>query len=373
VLRRWTGPLTDWLVPVLVAVLCVAETATLRPDAWQAAVGVEVAACLCLVWRRRWPLIACPAAALLNLSMPWFGPQLDELAAPILIMIVAAYSLARWIGGYWGLIGLAFILIAFAFDYVLVDTRAHNVTDVVFVSALMVPPFVFGRLARRFAEQAAELERQQEYVARAAVRAERDRIARELHDVIAHSVSAMVVQTAAAQDLVRTDPDKAMSLLAATADVGRQALAETGRLLHLIRDESDELGLAPAPGLADLPNLLETFRAGGLEVDADVQVRPAPLAAGVDVSAYRVVQEALTNALKYGDGGATLSVNGTATDLHITTSNRVRGGPTSGSGLGLLGMAERVSMLGGTMSHGVSDGSFVLEVVIPVAGGGVAR
>ena len=129
------------------------------------------------------------------------------------------------------------------------------------------------------------------------MRAERDRIARELHDVIAHSVSAMVVQTAAAQDLVRTDPDRAERVLADVADTGRRALAETGRLLHVIRDDADELGLAPAPGLADLPALVEAFRASGLTVDLDVREPLPALPVGVDVSAYRIVQEALTNAL----------------------------------------------------------------------------
>src|SRR5690349_23804590 len=106
----------------------------------------------------------------------------------------------------------------------------------------------------------ADLERQQELVRQQAVREERGRIARELHDVIAHSVSAMVVQTAAAQDLVRTDPARAEGVLRDVADIGRRALVETGRLLHVIRDDSDELGLDPAPGVADLERLVQEFR-----------------------------------------------------------------------------------------------------------------
>jgi signal transduction histidine kinase len=366
--------LTDWLVPVLLAVLATTELAVLRPDSWQIAAVVEVAACLCLVGRRRWPMAAGVSAGLLNVSLPWFGPQLDEVAAPILISILAVYSLARWIAGYRGLVGLAVILLALTFDYVLVDERVHNVTDIVFVTSLMLPPYIFGRLARAFAEQAAELERQQEVIRREAVRGERDRIARELHDVIAHSVSAMVVQTAAAQDLVRRDPDRAAGLLESIADIGRQALAETGRLLHLIRDDADELGLHPAPGLADLGSLLETFRAGGLDVDASIQLPAEPLAGGVDVSAYRVVQEALTNALKYGDDhAAALSINGSPTELHIRATNRLRKDAASGSGLGLLGMAERVALLGGRISHETRDGEFVLDVLLPLVPGGELR
>jgi len=366
--------LTDWLVPVLLAVLSLVEVVALRPDSWQTAAVVEIASCLALLWRRRWPMVACVAAGLINLSLPWFGPQLDELAAPILVLVVASYSLARWIGDYRGLVGLGVILLALTGDYVLVDERTHNVTDIFFVSALMLPPYVFGRLARAYAEQAAELERQQEFIRHEAVRGERDRIARELHDVIAHSVSAMVVQTAAAQDLVRSDPERAAGLLDSIADIGRQALAETGRLLHLIRDDADELGLRPAPGLADLGSLLETFRAGGLDVDASIQLPAEPLAGGVDVSAYRVVQEALTNALKYGDDhAAVLSINGSPTALHIRATNRARHGAPSGSGLGLLGMAERVALLGGRISHETRDGEFVLDVLLPLAPGGELR
>jgi signal transduction histidine kinase len=362
------------MVPVLLAVLCLVEVVALRPDSWQLAAAVELAACVALVWRRRWPMMACVGAGLINLSLPWIGPQLDELAAPILVMVVASYSLARWIGTYQGLIGLGIILLAFASDYVFADERTHDITDIFFVSALMIPPFVFGRLARAFADQAAELERQQEVIRREAARGERDRIARELHDVIAHSISAMVVQTAAAQDLVRSDPDRAAGLLESIADTGRHALLETGRLLHLIRDDADELGLRPAPGLSDLDALLETFRAGGLDVDASIQLPAGPLAGGVDTSAYRVVQEALTNALKYGDDHtAALSINGSPTSLHIRTTNRARRSVPPGSGLGLLGMTERVTMLGGHITHDEKNGEFVLDVLLPLEPGGEPR
>ena len=130
------------------------------------------------------------------------------------------------------------------------------------MTALIVPPYIFGRVVQRMAAQKALIEDREELVKREAVRAERDRIARELHDVVAHSVSAMVVQTAAAQDLVRADPDKAEQVLRDVADTGRRALVETGRLLHVIRDDADELGLAPTPGMADLDDLVGQFRRG---------------------------------------------------------------------------------------------------------------
>ncbi len=191
--------------------------------------------------------------------------------------------------------------------------------------SLAIPPYVFGRISRKLALQSELLARQSEQLRDQAVREERDRIARELHDVIAHSVSAMVVQTAAAQDLVRTHPDRAAAMLQGVADTGRRALEETGRLLHLIRDDADELGLRPAPGLADVPDLVEGFRDSGLEVADELALPAETLPGGVDVSAYRVVQELLTNALKYGAGPARLVVATEPDRLRISCANPVSG------------------------------------------------
>src|SRR6185295_11040799 len=141
----------------------------------------------------------------------------------------------------------------------------------------VAPPYVLGRVTRRLALQKELLEERQELVRREAVRQERDRIAREMHDMIA--------QTAAAQDLVRSDPDRAEAVLADVADTGRRAISETGRLLHVLRDDDDELGLEPAPGLADLPGLVAAFRASGLTIDLEVPETLPRLPAGVDVSA----------------------------------------------------------------------------------------
>jgi signal transduction histidine kinase len=216
--------------------------------------------------------------------------------------------------------------------------------------------------------QSEQLAHQQALIRDQAVRAERDRIARELHDVIAHSLNAMVVQTAAAQDLVRSSPERAAALLQSVAGTGRRALEETGRLLHLIRDDADELGLRPAPGLADVPALVETFRDSGLDVDAELVLPTAPLASGVDVSAYRVVQELLTNALKYAEGSVRLRVEAAPDQLRISCANPVgtsRAAP--GAGLGLQGMAERVGLLGGTLDRARgADDRFVVDVDIPL-------
>lgn len=308
-------------------------------------------------------------AALLTVAPPWFGPELSDLAAPILILALLSYSVARWVAGLRGLLVIGALLVALTGDYLFTDERAHNISDVFFVMSLLTPPYILGKVARKLAEQSELLERQQELVKREAVRAERDRIARELHDVIAHSVSAMVVQTAAAQDLVHRDPSRAEAILADVAATGRQALSETGQLLHVLRDTHDELGLAPTPGLTQVPALVDRFRRDGLEVRASLDLMES-LPAAVDVSSYRIVQEALTNALRYAsDRSVDLSVSAAPHGVSIRASNQVspaRASQLRGSGLGLLGLAERVHILEGQLSHGLSSGHFVLTADLPI-------
>ena len=364
----------DAIAPAVIAVLGVAELAALQPRGWGYGAALEVTSCILLMWRRSGPLVLATLAAVVMLVMPWVGPQLDEAAVPIMIYVLAVFALARWVPDLRGLLGLGMIAAGIFLDYALVDARSHNWSDVMFVTALLAPPFVFGRLARRLADQSEQLVRQQEVVRREAVRAERDRIARELHDVIAHSVSAMVVQTAAAQDLVRADPERAAQVLDDVAATGRRALAETGRLLHVIRDDRDELGLEPAPGLGQLSELVEDFRDSGLEVTLELDGSLQPLPVGLDVSAYRIVQEALTNALKYAaDRTACLRLSRTPTMLLIRATNKTDKTTTAepGSGLGLVGISERVALFGGSLSHGVSgDGRFELVATLPVTAGG---
>lgn len=359
---------TDVLVPAAILVVGVLELTALRPPGWGAAVALEAVACVLAVWRRHRPLLVAPVASAALLALPWVGPQLDEVATPVLVLILLSYSLGRWLSGLVGLVGVALIALVTALDYLLVDRRDHDVTDLVFVSALLLPPYVFGRISRRLALQSEELRRMHAQVRDEAVREERERIARDLHDVMAHSVSAMVVQTAAAQDLVRTDPDRAEAVLADVADTGRRALAETGRLLHMLRDDADELGLRPAPGLAELPDLVQRFRDQGLAVEVELPHDPPALPAGVDVSTYRIAAELLTNALRYAaDRTVRLRVALDGGTLVIRADNRSSGRTGAGSGLGLAGVAERVGVLGGSLRHGDAGDRFEVEARLPVA------
>jgi signal transduction histidine kinase len=363
--RRAAGVV--WL-PALLAVLGIVEMATLRPPMWGSGVAFEVAACGLLCARRRLPLAAPLGAMTMMVLIPILGTPLDQPALPIAIWALSFFSLGRYVGDLRTILGFALVMVGVFVDYRWFDDRAHNLSDVVFVAVLAAPPFVLGQLMRRLHEQKQALLEAQELVRAQAVRDERDRIARDLHDVIAHSVSAMVVQTAAAQDVVRSDPDRAEAILADVADTGRRALAETGRLLHVVRDTADELGLEPAPGLAQVPDLVDRFRLGGLQVDLEIDEPLPVLPAGLDVSAYRIVQEALTNALRYAaDSTVRLAVRSDPEVVSIRAANAVHGGRAQGSGLGLLGMGERIAVLGGTLTHGIrTDGRFELEATLPV-------
>ena len=265
----------DGWLPALLLVIGATELATLRTPGWPWAVALEAVGAALLVFRRTHPLVAVPGSAAAVLLVPLTGTQMNEAAAPILFYVVGVFSLGRFATALPGASAVVAVLAMVFADYALVDPRDHDVTDVVFVLTLAVPPYVFGRIVRKLDEHGRQLVEQQEVIRRQAVQAERDRIARELHDVIAHSVSAMVVQTAAAQDLVRSAPDRAAALLETVAETGRAALAETGRLLHLVRDDADELGLRPAPGLADLPALVASLRDGGMRLDAELEL-PRP-------------------------------------------------------------------------------------------------
>lgn len=326
-------------------------------------------ASVCLVPRRKLPLVAGPLAAWALALGQVIESELTEPAAPIAVIVVGCYAAARYRADLWGIAALV-VMLASAFPQYFLTEETNDITDVFFVGALLVPPFIFGRVARKLDEQTHLLEAQQAALQAQAVRAERDRIARELHDVIAHSVSAMVVQTAAARDLVTSDPTRAQLLLDGVAGTGRRALAETARLLHVIRDDADELGLEPVPGVVDLDRLIDEFADSGLQVDMERSGDLSGLPAGVDVSTYRVVQEALTNAHRYGAGPVSLVLQRDNGLVRIAASNAVGAATTThGAGLGLMGMAERASLLGGNLEYAVRAGRFELKAELPVVEG----
>jgi signal transduction histidine kinase len=234
-----------------------------------------------------------------------------------------------------------------------------------------------GLYAASLEERAALLEREREERAAQAVRDERERIARELHDVVTHHVSVMVIQSGGAARVLDRRPDEARSALEAIAATGRQALTDMRRMLGILGEpESAE----PMPGLDQLGTLVEQVRAAGLDVALEVSGQARPLDPGLEVSAYRIVQEALTNALKHGGGGrATVAIGYRADALDLAIDD-VRGGAASYAdaveppheGRGIVGMRERVTMLRGTFQAEPTPSGFRVSARLPVEPGAPA-
>jgi signal transduction histidine kinase len=216
--------------------------------------------------------------------------------------------------------------------------------------------------------RATDLRREQEQRTALAVAAERGRITRELHDVVAHGLSVMVIQAQGAQAALHRHPERSEAALTDVISTGRASLAEMRRLLGLVRAEPGA-ELTPQPGLATLPELIEQVRAGGTPVAFHVTGEPAALPAGVELSAYRIIQEALTNILKHAGPGSDCTVDlGFAADrLRIRVRNSGARVPVPVFGNGLRGIAERVTALGGTLHAGPGhEGGFEVSTVLPL-------
>jgi signal transduction histidine kinase len=217
---------------------------------------------------------------------------------------------------------------------------------------------------RELEARAERLEREQEESARRAAAEEQARIARELHDVLAHNVSVMVVQAAAANDVFDTQPQRARQALRDIERTGRSALTELRRLLGRVRQTE----LAPQPGLSGLEALVDGVRAAGLPVTLRVEGELHDLPAGLDLSAYRIVQEALTNAIKHaGASAAEVRVRRTADEVELEVVDDGRGPAGNGRGQGLIGMRERASLLGGEVEAGPqAGGGFRVRAKLPL-------
>jgi signal transduction histidine kinase len=282
-------------------------------------------------------------------------------------VVVAVFSVGAHAEPRRAALGCALVLLWF-WAGALIDNARHpgrrGPSDAVFVTVVFGGTWLLGRALRGRGQRAAELEQRaaqleadQQAQARAAVAAERARIARELHDVIAHSVSVMVIQAGAAEQLLEQAPERARQPLEAVQDTGRQTIVELRRLLGILREDGQELSLAPQPGLAGLELLVEETRQAGLPVQLRTEGRPWPLPPGADLAAYRIIQEALTNTLRHaGPAQAEVIVryNDHAVELEILDDGQGPGrrdGP-EGSGHGLVGMRERIALYGGTLETG---------------------
>ena len=252
--------------------------------------------------------------------------------------------------------------------------KATNVLAYFFIFVLALIGWSGGLAFRRRAQneqelrdRAERLELAREAEAERAAAAERTRIAREIHDIVAHNVSVMVLQARGGRRALRHHPDDAREAFSAIESAGGQALTEMRRLLGILRSDQ-EPSLAPRPSLDHLDALLGQVRSAGLTVDLAIEGDPRKLQAGLDLAAYRIVQEALTNTLKHaGPAHAHVVVRYSANDIELEIYDDGQGATANGSGSGLVGMNERVSLYGGVLESGNRpDGGYSVRARLPL-------
>jgi signal transduction histidine kinase len=332
-----------------------------------------------LAARRRFPGAVLGISVASGLAFAAIGLPPFFLGPAILVAVcsVAAYG-SRWVA----LAGLAVAEVGLV-AVQLTPVKHDALTLVVFMGILAVA-WLLGQFAHnyrayaaRLEERTAELEQAREELARRAVAEERLRLARELHDVVAHAMSVIAVQSGVGVHVADSQPEEVGKALAAIEATSRAALTELRRLLGVLRQDSDEPqgDLSPVPGLADLDSLLAEVTKAGLAVRLRVEGTPSPLPAGVDLSAYRIVQEALTNVVKHaGPAQAQVTIRYRDRDLMVEVTDDGRGvGAPAGddrgaTGHGLIGMRERVVAFGGDLEIGpCPGGGFRVAARLPLA------
>ncbi|HWK29065.1 MAG TPA: sensor histidine kinase [Solirubrobacter sp.] len=328
-----------------------------------------LSAAFAIAWRRRAPLpVTFVVAAGLTVDAA-FVSRTASFFSGYLLVIVMCYTLAAYAPRREALAGLAVAFCAFAaITFSVPQLRVWH--DLLLNVACLAAAIGFGRVVRRLRGRTRTLTQQVEQHD-AAVTLERARIARELHDVIAHSVSVMGVQAAAAEQVLARDPERAREPLRAIQEAARDSIEELRRLLGVLRDPQASAALVPQPGLADLDALVAQMRAAGLPVELRTEGVPGKLSPGVELSVYRVVQEALTNTLKHAgpvDTTVLLRHRRSSIEVLITDRGGARDGNGDGTGHGLIGMRERVALYGGTLTAApVPGGGYAVRGTVPTA------
>jgi signal transduction histidine kinase len=297
----------------------------------------------------------------------------------ILALVLVFYGAGAFLGGSRARLALTLMLVGACID-VMIETGKFS--DFLFTGAFVVLlPWGTGQFLRErgareraYRDRAERLDAQREQRATTAAHGERARIARELHDVIAHCVSVMVIQAGGARTVMNSEPERAEASLRSVERAGREALAEMRRLLGALENGNDPRALAPQPGLADIDDLISRTRAAGLATDLLVEGDAAMLSPALDLCAYRIVQEALTNAIKHaGPATAEVRVRWARDTLELEVSDD-GGGPIATNGVsgghGIAGMRERAALHGGSIRVGAgSEGGFAVRARLPLVQG----
>jgi signal transduction histidine kinase len=369
-LRDRAGATANWAFVVLLAGSAQAEIwSEGDPTVGRATAAlILLAATVPLAWRTTAPLpvalIVAGAIFVGSVAFDRYGAGFQAWVA----LLVALYSVAAHADRRGRALGAAAVACAVGGLQLVQLLRGNEVEGIPGIWLTLAVAFLLGRLRRwqllesvRLRTRAAQLEREREEKARLAVAEERARIARELHDVVAHHLSVAIIQIVAAQGELPAERGSkgAIRHLGSAEESCRQALGEMRRLLDVLRPEEAERELAPTPGLAALDGLVAGVRSAGLPTEIVVEGTPATLAAGLDLAAYRIAQEALTNALKYAGGARTLlTLRYGAEAIEVEVVDDGKGQPANGdgSGRGLVGMRERVALYNGRLEAGPRAG-----------------
>jgi signal transduction histidine kinase len=380
--------LVDLLVAVIVAVLAVVDVASVssEPVPWERtadglAYALVIIAALSLVWRRRAPLVvlAVVTTVLIAFWLRGYGALLSVVGLPAVFAVSAHEEHRR--RAWWALSVACVAIMLFGSASVLDTPDGFS-----YLTALSMAAFLSGaagagvlirnrerifvdterRAAAAEADRLAEAER--------AVARERSRIAREMHDVVAHGMTVVAVQAAGGQEIVHHDPDRAAAIFATIEAVGRESLTELRRMIGALRDDvSVDASLSPQPGIHDISSAVAQSSATGVATELQIEGAQRALAPGIELAAYRIVQEALTNVRKHGgrSASATVRIEYREHELAVEITDDGSGAATLlsgvGTGHGLIGMRERVDIYGGEFTAGPrAGGGYMVRALLPI-------
>jgi signal transduction histidine kinase len=373
---QWWGDAALALVLALTSLLPVVVA---HDPSWgkdmPAAITLALASTLPIAWRARWPVLAAAIVFAANGGSAIAAAPHGAAFQPFVALVLAAYSVGSRTDNLRAAVAAPLLVVSAGGMFLVAVAAGQSQGNVLPSFVWLVAAGAVGRLVRSWRRRATELEdanrelaEQRELQAEAAVAVERGRIARELHDVVAHNVSMIVVQAGAAARVLEGAQPHVRDALDAIESTGRATVDEMRRLLGVLRAGDDGAALSPQPGLADLDRLVANVSDAGLPVSVHVEGSPLPLPVALDLTAYRIAQEALTNALKHAGAASaelTLRYEAAAIEIEVRDTGTASGAGI-GTGHGLIGMRERAALWGGRLEAGRTSDGWHVRAWLPV-------